>query len=109
MYDSSDLRIEGSSTERVNAHCSTARRVLKDLFGLEVQDVGLTDATTLSDFAKIVLNGAAATSSLRAWAIGVKEQVFAHYGIDCEVDEPFVDLLVRLETAEHGVRLTRQK
>jgi hypothetical protein len=109
MYVSSDFRTEGSSTERVDAHRLTARRVLRDLFGLEEQDVGLTDATTLSDFAKLALNGTATSSSARAWAIGVKEQVYAHYGIDCEVDEPFVDLLVRLESAEHGVRLTRQK
>ena len=109
MYVPSDLRTEGSSTERVDAHRLTARRVLRDLFGLGEQDVGLTDATTLSDFAKIALNGAAAASSERAWAIRVKEQVYANYGIDCEVDEPFVDLLVRLETAEHGVRLSRQK
>ena len=109
MYDSSDLRNEGSSTERVDVHRTTARRVLRELFDLDERKVGLTDATTLSDFAGLVLNGAATSSSARAWAIGVKEQVYAHYGIDCEVDEPFVDLLVRLESAEHGVRLTRTK
>lgn len=109
MYDSSDFRTEGSSTERVDAHRTTAHRVLRELFGLDERDVGLTDATTLSDFAQVVLNGAASGSSARAWAINVKEQVYAYYGIDCEVDEPFVDLLVRLETAEHGVRLSRRK
>ena len=109
MYGSSDFRSEGPSTERMDAHRATARRVLRELFGLEEQDVGLTDATTLSDFAELVSKATAASCSIRAWAIGVKERVYAHYGIDCEVDEPFVDLLVRLETAEHGVRLTRHK
>ncbi len=109
MYESSDFRTEGSSTERVDAHRTTARRVLRELFGLDERDLGLTDATTLSDFAQVVLNGAVTGPSARAWAIGVKEQVYAYYGIDCEVDEPFVDMLVRLETAEHGVRLTHQR
>lgn len=109
MYDASDFRTQGSSTERMDAHRATARRVLRELFGLDEQDVRLTDATTLSDFAGRVSNGAAASCSARAWAISVKERVYAQYGIDCEVDEPFVDLLVRLETAEHGVRLSRHK
>jgi len=109
MYGSNDLRAEGSSTERVDAHRLTARRVLRELFDLDEQGVGLTDATTLSDFARFALNGAATNASARAWAICVKEKVYAQYGIDCEIDEPLVDLLVRLETAEHGVRLTRHK
>jgi len=109
MYVSTDSHIEGASTQRMDAHRATARRVLKELFDLEADAVDLTDATTLSDFAQNSATSAAASGSLRAWAIRVKEQVYAYFGIDCEVDEPLVDVLVRLEAAEHGVRFAHQQ
>jgi len=103
MFDPMDSGTEVCSTERIDAHRATARRVLKALFELEAQHVQLSDATTLADFA-----GVLGVACARAWTIRVKEQVYAHFGIDCEVDEPLVDMLVRLESAEHGVRLVRQ-
>jgi len=109
MFDPKDSVTEASSTERMDAHRATARRVLNALFEVDAQDVPLTDATALSDFAGHSLTGASGTTSMSAWAIRVKEQVYAYFGIDCEVDEPLVDVLVRLETAEHGVRLVRQR
>ena len=109
MFDLKDSVTEASSTERMDAHRATARRVLKALFDVDMQDAPLTDATALSDFAGHGLPGIPGTVSTSAWAIRVKEQVYAYFGIDCEVDEPLVDVLVRLETAEHGVRLVRQR
>jgi len=103
MFDPMDSSTEVLSSERIDAHRATARRVLKALFELEAQNLQLSDATTLADFA-----GVLGVARAPAWAIRVKEQVYAHFGIDCEVDEPLVDMLVRLESAEHGVRLVRQ-
>jgi len=108
MFDPESCRSEIASTELIDAFRGTARRVLKDLFDLDDQSVPLTDVTTLSDLSGRALVGTVGTLSSRAWAIQVKEQVYARYGISCEIDEPLVDLLVRLESADHGVRLVRQ-
>src|SRR5271169_474560 len=98
MYDPVASGTELASTELVDSLRGTAKRVLKDLFDLDVEGVVLSDVTTLSDLRGHALVGIAGAVSPRAWAISVKEQVFARYGISCEIDEPLIDLLVRLET-----------
>ncbi|SPE34558.1 hypothetical protein SBBP1_730052 [Burkholderiales bacterium] len=108
MFDPVSCTTQSASTELVDAFRGTAKRVLKDLFDLEPESIALSDVTTLSDLSGHAIVGMTGALSPRAWAIGVKEQVYARYGISCEVDEPLIDLLVRLETADHGVRLVRQ-
>jgi len=108
MFDPTTFRGESATTERIDAHRATARRVLRELFEIDADTLGLSDATTLSDLSEHVPAGAAVVMTARAWAICVKERVFANFGIDCEVDEPLVELLVRLESAEHGIRFVSQ-
>jgi Ribonuclease G/E len=106
MYSSRPSQSENPGAQAVDSHRGTAQRLLRDLFGLDLEHVLISDMTTLSDLVGHVLAGKDPAASARAWAIRVKEQVFAHFGIDCEADEPLLDLLVRLESAERGVRVS---
>lgn len=102
MFDLPPPHAETTPSERMDGYRQTARRVLKDLFNLEVSGLSLSDNTTLLDFAEDAVEDC---DFSRVWALCLKEQVYARYGIACEADEPLVDVLARLESAEHGVHV----
>lgn len=96
MFEQASPGVAGAQRERVDAFRAGARRVLKDLFNLDADRVVLSDETTLLDLAEDAAGVAGATR--------IKQLVYANYGITCEADEPLVDVLARLATAERGVR-----
>jgi hypothetical protein len=91
---------------RVEQFRAAARRVLRDLFNLDADRCAISDETTLLDFAGEEDSGTPDIEYSMIWGNCLKNQIFERYGINCEPDEPLVNLLARLETAEHGVRLT---
>lgn len=107
MYGSSLSHPEAPAVAaRVEQFRAAARRVLRDLFNLDADSVAISDETTLLDFAQDEDCERADSEFAMIWGNCLKGQIFERYGINCEPDEPLVNLLARLETAEHGVRLT---
>jgi hypothetical protein len=105
MLDSPTHPIDAPASERVDAFRGSAQRVLKELFNLDVTGIVISDNTTLLDF---VEDAGEDACFYRVWAECIKQQVFARFGIECEAHEPLVDVLARLETAERGIRYTRE-
>jgi hypothetical protein len=106
MFDRPPSHVDSTGNERMDAFRASARRVLMALFNLDVAGLAISDNTTLLDFAE----DAAAEDAcfLRVWAECIKQQVLSHFGISCEAHEPLVDVLARIESAEHGERYSRE-
>jgi hypothetical protein len=83
------------------ARSGTARRILRQLFGLEPS--AIDESCALVDFEGCSLPHVPGVLSPMEWRIHVKDRVYACYGVDCDVDEPLSTLVARVDLAEHGV------
>jgi len=81
-----------------------ARRILLALF--DEDDLPFGPATTLSDFVGERIAGGVAVDGGRAWCIAVKDRIYAHFGVHCEVDELIEVVCARIRASERNVRVT---
>ena len=86
------------------ARLSTARRVLQELFDVDLATID--ESGTLADYEGCDLPDVTEPLTRMAWRIRVKDRIFACFGVHCEIDEPLSTLLARIELAECGVHCT---
>jgi hypothetical protein len=94
----------GQAPRQEEARRGTARRVLRQLFGIDPAEID--ESGTLADFEGCKLPDTAMPLTGMGWRIRVKDRVFACFGVTCDVDEPLSTLITRIELAEHGVGCT---
>jgi ADP-ribose pyrophosphatase YjhB (NUDIX family) len=102
MFEATPHRPPAGAPERAQQLRQFAQRVLKEIFNLDAEGVEISEDTTFYDFAG---EGSQDPHYSLVWAECLKQEMFGRYGITCEAHEPVLDVLARLQCAEHGVRV----
>jgi hypothetical protein len=98
------VAISGHVAQADAKRSSIARRVLQQLFGVNLE--AIDESGSLADFESCRLPGVDQPLTRMGWRIRVKDHIFSRFGVNCELDEPISTLVARIALAERGVRCT---